>query len=280
MWAFAPTTDKRMWALSANDGRRPRAGLRLAGIRAQPATAAANHGRLGEFLGNAQQRVGGAVHDLGRHLENPPSLGPCHGPEQLERLPGPEPVPFREHPDGLLHPDPGGQRVLQLGDGLLELAWISGRSLAVKAGGRAATVGMACVGRSAASRSARTMALVRSETSSSPTRQPVAVRRATGACSAGEPSPRAGPCWPGGRPPGTPRWPRPGSSVTGPGPAPALWAWPSAAWAACLPAFVSCHPGNSCPARCRPAGRQPSWISGHVRAGQDPPCLPYCFSLS
>ena len=30
----------------------------------------------------------------------------------------------------------------------------------------------------------------------------------------------------------------------------------------------------------RPAGRQPSWVSGHVRAGQDPPCLPYCFSLS
>ena len=86
------------------------------------------------------------------------------------------------------------------------------------------TVGMACVGRSAASRSARTMALVRSETSSSPTRQPVAVRRATGAWSAGKPAPRAGP-------------------------APVLRAWPSGAGAACLPALPSCcHPGSSCPA--------------------------------
>jgi len=51
----------------------------------------------------------------------------------------------------------------------------------------------------------------------------VAVRRATGACSAGEPSPRTGP-------------------------APVLWACWSGAGAACLPAVLSCHPDNSCPA--------------------------------
>src|SRR5437764_243324 len=113
----------------------PRAkGWLLAGVGAEAAAAAADHGRLGQFLGNAQQRVRGALHDLGRHFENPPSLGPRHGPEQLERLPRPQPVPLGQHPDGLLHPDSRGQRVFQLRDGLLQLARVR-RLAAVKTGG-------------------------------------------------------------------------------------------------------------------------------------------------
>src|SRR4029077_13672718 len=74
------------------------------------------------------------------------------------------------------------------------------------------------------------------------------VTRAPAECSAGDPSPRAGPCWPRGATPlEPPAGLRPGSSVTGPGPAPVLWAGPPGALAACLPAFASCHPGGSCP---------------------------------
>src|SRR5690348_14067250 len=61
----------------------------LEGVPGDPAPAPGDR-RLGEFLGDAQQRVGRALHHLGRDLEDPLAPGPRHRPEQLEGLPGPE----------------------------------------------------------------------------------------------------------------------------------------------------------------------------------------------
>jgi len=52
-----------------------------------------------------------------REFGHPRAARPRRLAQQVERLAGAEPVPLGEHPDGLLHPDPGRQRVLKLGDG-------------------------------------------------------------------------------------------------------------------------------------------------------------------
>jgi hypothetical protein len=69
----------------------------------------------GQFFGQREQRVRRAVHhrlgDAGDLL----AAGPGHIPKQIERGPRLEPVPLGQDADGLLDPDPRGQRVLELG---------------------------------------------------------------------------------------------------------------------------------------------------------------------
>src|SRR5450755_2967985 len=70
-----------------------------------------------QFLGQPQQRVRGAVHDVFRDVEYASATAPRRAPEQVERVTAAEPVALGEYPDRLLDPDPGGERVLELGDG-------------------------------------------------------------------------------------------------------------------------------------------------------------------
>ena len=82
--------------------------------------------RLRELLGDPQQWVRRAFHYLDGDLHHPLAPGSRRSPEQLEGLPGPEPVAFSQDPDRLLDPHPGGQRVFQLGHGDLEPLRIEG----------------------------------------------------------------------------------------------------------------------------------------------------------
>src|SRR6185437_10867951 len=63
--------------------------------------------------------VAGDVDDLAAAV-------PRRGPELLERLPGLDPVALGQYADGLLHADPGQQRVLQLADGSSQAPGLAG----------------------------------------------------------------------------------------------------------------------------------------------------------
>ena len=67
-----------------------------------------------QLLRQPQQRIGRTVHDFFGDVNDPAATGPGRGPEQIERLAGAQPVAFGQNPDGLLDPDPRGQRVLEL----------------------------------------------------------------------------------------------------------------------------------------------------------------------
>jgi hypothetical protein len=80
---------------------------------AQRPAARARLGQLaGQFLGQPQQRVRGTGHHVLRDLGDPPAARPRGAAQEVEGLPGAEPVPLGEHADGLLHPDTRGQGVL------------------------------------------------------------------------------------------------------------------------------------------------------------------------
>jgi len=74
------------------------------------------HAGPAQFLRQWQQRVGRAGDDLAGDIDDPLAPAARDGPELLECLPRPDPVPLRQHPDRLLHPDPDGQGAFQLAD--------------------------------------------------------------------------------------------------------------------------------------------------------------------
>lgn len=88
----------------------------------------------GQFLGQAQQRVGSAGHHILRQVGYPDAARPRRAPQQVKGIPGPQAVPLRQHADGLLHLDPGSQGVLKLGNGHREPLRLHGRSLAAGRG--------------------------------------------------------------------------------------------------------------------------------------------------
>jgi hypothetical protein len=70
-----------------------------------------------EFLGQPEEWVGGAVDHIVGDLGEPHAAGPGRSAQEIEGLPGAEPVPFCQHADRLFHADARGQGVLQLLDG-------------------------------------------------------------------------------------------------------------------------------------------------------------------
>lgn len=62
--------------------------------------------RPGKFLGERQQRVRRAGDDVTGNVDDALAPGTGGGSELLECLPRPNPVPFSEHSDRLLYPDP------------------------------------------------------------------------------------------------------------------------------------------------------------------------------
>ena len=154
---------------------------RVSGRRTATGAAALRRGAAergpGQLVGQLQQRVRRARHDVAGDVDDLAAAAPGSLPELLERLPGLDPVPLGQYADRLLDPDPGGQRVLKLADCGAQPPSLAAR--AARCRGPAWPGGVAVMPFSAASRSARIIAQVRSGRSSLPTRQPSLVRRTT-----------------------------------------------------------------------------------------------------
>jgi hypothetical protein len=69
-------------------------------------------------------------------IDDLPPPVPGGGPELLEGLAGLDAVPLGQDADGLLHPDPGQQGMLQLAHGGAQLAGLAGQGLARRLGHR------------------------------------------------------------------------------------------------------------------------------------------------
>jgi hypothetical protein len=81
----------------------------------------------GQLVWQLEKRVGGAGDNIACDVDDSPAPAARSIPELLECLARLNPVPFRQHSDGLLYPDPGQQRMLQLAHGGAQPARLAGR---------------------------------------------------------------------------------------------------------------------------------------------------------
>src|SRR5215472_17016994 len=144
-----------------------------------PAAPAPGRARPRQLVRQLQQRVRGAGDDVARDVDDPSPAAPRRVPELLECLPGLDPVPFCQHADRLLDSDPRGERVLEMANRRSQAAGLRCRGPGGSDSAVAAGAASSPESSSAEIRSASAIALVRSATSESPTRQPSLVLRTT-----------------------------------------------------------------------------------------------------
>ena len=108
----------------AGTSHRPTAGPARGGVSSSPAVRdrradrirARGSGLRSSSSGSRSSEFEALFDDVVRDVDDPPAAAPGRVPEQVEGIAGAEAVALGEDPDGLLDPDPGGQRVLELGD--------------------------------------------------------------------------------------------------------------------------------------------------------------------